>query len=93
MLEMKAFVSALFFLSLSSVGHSQTIEDLADYVSVMPRGTLGTPAYWMEMKSLVGWEKMILVIGYASNQPVCEMMVRMGSEQSPDREFRCTAAN
>lgn len=90
---MKEVFSALFLLSFSSAGHSQTIDDLAHFVSGMPRGMLGTPAYWMEMKSLVGWEKMVLVIGYASNEPVCDMMVRMGAEQSPNREFRCTAAN
>lgn len=90
---MKAIVSAFFILSISSAGHSQTIEDLADFVSGMPRGMLGTPAYWMEMETVVGWEKMVLVIGYASNQPVCHMMVRIGTAQSPNRVFRCTAAN
>lgn len=90
---MKACVSALFVFSMVSVAYSQTIEELVDFVSGMPRGMMGTPAYWMEMKSVVGWEKMILVIGYASNQPVCNMMVRMGAAQSPDRAFRCTAAN
>ncbi len=90
---MRAILICAIFVSMASMGRAQTVEELAEYVSGMPRGLLGTPSYWMEMRSALGWEKMILVVGYANNQPICEMMVRLGSAQSPDREFRCAAAN
>lgn len=90
---MKIFINVLLALTIGSAVRAQTVDELAEFVSAMPRGSLGTPAYWMEMKSIIGWEKMILVVGYASNGPICEMMANMGAAQSPERQFRCTAAN
>ncbi|MFG6552463.1 hypothetical protein [Sulfitobacter sp. 1A16808] len=49
--------------------------------------------YWLEMKSIIGWEKMMLVVGYASNGSVCERLVDVATADAPDREFRCSTAN
>lgn len=38
-------------------------------------------------------EKMMLVVGYASNGPVCERLAVVASADAPDREFRCSTAN
>jgi len=49
--------------------------------------------YWLEMKSVIGWEKMVLFVGYAANGPVCERLAAIARIDSPDREFRCSTAN
>ncbi len=59
----------------------------------LPRGTLGIPNQWFEMKSTVGWERMMLVLGYADNRTTCEQLVVMAKEESPNRDFRCSPAN
>lgn len=88
--------SILILIILTFVGvpaHSNTIEGLIKYVSKMPRGTLDIPAYWFEMESLAGWEHMILVIGYADNGTVCQHLLETSKRESPQRNFRCSAAN
>lgn len=51
------------------------------------------PAQWFEMNSLEGWERMVLVFGYADNRAVCDYLVRHGHETTPGRSFRCTPVN
>ncbi|SDF92393.1 hypothetical protein [Alloyangia pacifica] len=82
-----------FCLTIAGSISAQTVDDLADYVAGMPRGMLGIPAYWLEMESAVGWERMILVIGYANNQSICSMLEGMARESSPGRRFKCSEAN
>jgi len=67
--------------------------ELVQAAENMPRGVLEIPAQWFEMESVVGWEKMMLVFGYADNRTVCSRLVEMAYVDSPDREFRCSAAN
>ena len=68
-------------------------DKLKEFVSELPRGSLGIPFFWLEMKSLVGWEHMILLYGYADNRSACKMLVGVARKDSPDREFRCSTAN
>jgi hypothetical protein len=49
--------------------------------------------FWLEMESAVGWEKMILVVGYAANGPICERLAAVARIDAPAREFRCNTAN
>ena len=58
-----------------------------------PTGIAGVPAQWFMMKSLVGWERMMFIFGYADDREVCEHLVEIGRKESPDREFRCDDAN
>lgn len=62
-------------------------------VKNLPRNSIGSPAYWYEMNGLTGWEKVILVFGYAENFDVCQYMVNIGKKDSPERDFKCTPAN
>lgn len=67
--------------------------DLYTAVENHPRGELNIPAQWLMMDTLVGWDKMILVVGYADNVTVCQALAEIAKEDSPDRNFRCTDAN
>ena len=46
-------------------------------------------AYWFEMHSIEGWEKVILVFGYWDNASACEELVVYGERTSPGRSFQC----
>jgi hypothetical protein len=72
---------------------SRAPTDLTSFVAQLPRGGANIPAQWFEMNSLVGWERMMLIIGYANNQMVCNNMLPIAKNDSPDREFRCSPAN
>lgn len=67
--------------------------DLYTAVENHPRGAMGIPAQWLMMDTLIGWDKMMLIIGYADNVTVCQALTEIAKEDSPDRNFRCTDAN
>lgn len=67
--------------------------DLYEAVENHPRGGLNIPAQWLMMDTLVGWDKMMLIFGYADNVDVCLALVEIAKVDSPDRNFRCTDAN
>ena len=73
--------------------YSADIDDLERLVGKMPRGTLDIPIYWFEMRTSVGWEKMMLVLGYADNRSICDYLKSIAYKSDPQREFRCSAAN
>lgn len=79
-------------LAKATVASRETL-DLPSFVEKLPRGGMNVPAQWFEMNSTVGWEKMMLIIGYADNQSVCANMLPIAKADSPGREFRCTEAN
>ena len=58
-----------------------------------PRGELDIPAQWFVMESLVGWEKMMFIFGYADDREVCYHLVDVAKQESPYRNFRCEDAN
>jgi hypothetical protein len=68
-------------------------ERIETFANELPRNDWGGAMYWVEMESAIGWEKMMLVVGYASNGPVCERLAAIARIDSPDREFRCSTAN
>ena len=74
-------------------GYSYKEVDLYTAVENHPRGELDIPAQWFMMNTLVGWDKMMLVFGYADNVSVCQLLVETAKKDSPDRDFRCTDAN
>ena len=76
-----------------NVSVSASKSDLEKLVASMPRGFSGIPSYWFEMRSAVGWEKMMLVLGYADNRSVCDYLKEIAYTTDPQREFRCSAAN
>lgn len=49
--------------------------------------------YWLEMKSVIGWEKVMPVFEYADNGPVCERLAVVAYLDAPDREFSRSTAN
>ncbi|WP_162630927.1 hypothetical protein [Meridianimarinicoccus zhengii] len=59
----------------------------------LPRGIAGIPAQWFEMNSAIGWEKMMLVFGYADNRTACNNMMELAYAETTERDFRCTPAN
>lgn len=63
------------------------------FVNELPRNDWGGAMYWLEMQSIVGWEKMMLVVGYATNGPVCERLAIVAQADAPARKFRCSTAN
>ena len=74
-------------------GYSYKDVDLYTAVENHPRGGLNIPAQWLMMDTLVGWDKMMLIVGYADNVSVCQNLIEIAKEDSPDRDFRCTDAN
>jgi len=90
----KIILISIFTLSLGFLGgyHYKNI-DMLEAVSNYPRGGLNIPAQWFMMESMVGWERMMLIFGYADNVDVCLNLVEMAKEESPNRNFRCTDAN
>ena len=84
----------LFFTTAIAIPASGNFtEEFEAAVKKLPRGSLDIPIQWFEMKTVVGWEKMMLVLGYANNQGVCQNMVVMAVEEHSGRKFRCTPAN
>jgi len=96
---MMKFCSLLILLSLVAINSSQiamadeTSDKLEKMVSKLPRTSLGIPLYWFEMSTVVGWEKMMLVFGYADNRKICSHLKSIARDDSPNREFRCKSAN
>jgi len=88
------YISAVLLFTPVVQGEVYAKEDiLSEFVAELPRGTLGIPYYWLEMKSLVGWENMVLFYGYADNRPICNRLLDIAVKDAPDRQFRCSAAN
>lgn len=84
----------LVLLASATVAGAQSNgERLEPFVSQLPRTEWGGAMYWLEMQSIVGWEKMMLVFGYAANAPVCERLAEVARIDAPARDFRCKAAN
>lgn len=90
----------IFFTSLSLllmsgyfVSAQANGDKLADFVNDMPRNALDFPMFWLEMKSTVGWENMILISGYANNQPICNKLLSIAKNDAPNRKCRCSTAN
>ena len=86
-------IAFCFILLSSTYAHSADIDDLERLVGKMPRGTLDIPIYWFEMRTSVGWEKMMLVLGYADNRSICDYLKSIAYKSDPQREFRYSAAN
>jgi hypothetical protein len=80
-------------ISTPAVSAETASEYLERYAPGIPAGSMGISAQWFEMESLVGWEKVMLVFGYADNKTTCLALARIAKEDSPDRSFRCTDAN
>jgi hypothetical protein len=59
-------------------------ERLVPLVQRMPKNPIG-PSYWFEIESTIGWEKVILVFGYADNLDVCNYMMPDASDAGADR--------
>ena len=89
------FFTSLSLLLMSSyfVSAQSNGDKIADFVNDMPRNALDLPMFWLEMKSTVGWENMILISGYANNQPICNKLLSIVRNDAPNRKFRCSTAN
>lgn len=72
---------------------SDPVKDFEKAVTNIPKNSLGGSVYWYEMKGFTGWEKVILIFGYADNLELCQYMVKIGKKDAPERDFKCTAAN
>jgi hypothetical protein len=87
----------LITVFLASAGQTtradETSDKLEKVVSQLPRGSLGMPIYWFEMESMIGWEKMMLVLGYADNRTICIHLETIAKNEAPARNFRCKPAN
>ena len=94
-IEMRQFlcIMAITLCTTMSATAQTNSDRIAAFTNDLPRTKSGGAMYWLEMKTTIGWEKMMLVVGYATNKPICdrlEMVVRL---DAPDRKFRCTTAN
>lgn len=90
---MKTFIVALPLFLAGPCFSSENSRKIDEFVSHLPKNQWGEGMYWLEMNSLVGWEKMMLVVGYAANGPVCLRLQSVARHDAPHREFRCTPAN
>lgn len=87
------FLSILALMVAASAQAQANGDRLEPLVADMPRNSVGLPMYWLEMESAVGWEKMVLVFGYADNNAPCARLQELAHLDSPDRNFRCVVAN
>ena len=91
---MKIFRVIAVGLMLVTPVQAQTNGDrLEGFAESLPRNSLQLPMYWFEMESTIGWEKMMLIFGYANNEPPCLMLLNIASAESPMRRFRCSIVN
>lgn len=88
-----ATVLAVFLGVIATASYGQDMDDLREYVSKTPRGVSGIPSQWFEMNTVIGWEPMVLFVGYADNRSLCAHLITVAKAESPDREFRCVDAN
>ena len=79
--------------SVDNMAIDENIVDFEKAVESYPRGTLGIPAQWVMMETIVGWEKMMFIFGYADNKEICQHLVDVARDESPDRNFSCKDAN
>lgn len=70
-----------------------TTAEFEKVVKKYPPGELNIPAQWFMMEGLVGWEKMMLIFGYADNKTICEHLKNLAVQESPERNFKCQNAN
>ena len=97
----RIFITNLFWLTIiltyistpASIHAQGRYNELESIVKNLPRNSLGLPVYWFEMNSLVGWEKVMLIFGYADNGTVCNHMLKLAIIDAPHRNFRCVKAN
>lgn len=87
------FLSILALMAAESAQAQTNGDRLEALVEDMPRNSIGLPMYWLEMTSLIGWEKMILVFGYADNNAPCARLQELAQLDAPARNFRCVVAN
>ena len=94
-IEMRQSLCIMAITLCTTMGaNAQTNSDrIAAFVNDLPRTELGGAMYWLEMKTIVGWEKMMLVVGYATNEPICDRLAMVVRLDAPDRKFRCSTAN
>ncbi len=88
---MAAMIAAIALTT--SVQAQSNSEKIEAFISELPRDKWGGAIYWLEMKSTIGWENVMLVVGYAFNEPVCEKLAEVARVDAPHREFRCSTAN
>ena len=69
------------------------LAELKRSASNMPSGRLNIPNQWFLMKSVIGWEEMMLIFGYADNKSICEHLVVIAREENPSRDYACLDAN
>ena len=73
--------------------YDKKLDKIERAVTNLPRGSIGIPVQWFEMETIIGWEKMMLILGYANNMLACERILILAREESPSRRFRCSPAN
>ena len=95
-----AVVAAVLLLAFFSTASAQEpnytderLSKLIEAAESMEVGLAGIPIQWFEMQSAVGWEKMMLIFGYADNLTTCSQMVIIAKQSNADRDFRCVPAN
>jgi len=79
--------------SFAESDYDKKLYEVERTVFDLPRGVLKIPAQWFEMETLIGWEKMMLILGYADNETVCNKILITAIDESPLRRFRCSPAN
>lgn len=92
-MKKNALVLIIVILVSFFAGYYYKNVDIYEAAKDYPKTTLGLPAQWFMMESTIGWEKMMFIFGYADNIEVCEHLVEVAKEESPNRDFRCTDAN
>ena len=81
------------FATIGAAYSDDSMNQLERAAKEMPRSALEIPSQWFEMESIIGWEKMMLVFGYADNRDVCKRILAMAVNEGSGRDFRCTPAN
>lgn len=80
---------------LSSLGFASPLSANEKLITFVEENRTGNSTdYFFEMQMFNGmWDEVILVFGYVDNAPVCEALIKVGKEDSPNRAFRCRRAN
>ena len=88
-----ASLLVILLICAGQVSYASNSYDLEHSASSRPRGRLNIPEQWFEMETVLGWEKMMLIFGYADNRAICKHLMQISKKESPNRKFRCADSN
>ena len=90
LLTVLAVTIAIPTMGLSD-NYSNTLRDWENFAYDNKLGN--SPDYWLEKLTTLGWDKMIIVMGYGSDRRSCEIIAGLLRSKYTAAQYRCKPAN